>query len=418
MVASGSLIAGPDEAAAAGDGGAAGWAPEVSFTDEDDDYMTITLLAAGLARIREDRRRMDAGEHPRRVTPEQGLLPVPWRSGMVRLWWRFHHAGQPPPRNDLELLELCRVPLGLWPVRLRLSAADQEMSLLDGDELSPLAEQAAQLTMPDVEAELVQNKIYRELMLAAEMNAGNDQDAQAAYVRLRRFLIDHPVISDHQLRGLAGQFPRCSANGQPYVMRLMNTAYVHRPAEGQVRVRVCAGCGNPLSGPGGAGCGTAGCAGEPGEKTLRVLGGYLVQHRAARRFFHDPGLVEARVLDALAACEGTGRIRVEAWPGFDAYDIRVSFRRSGDGTGEPAEVWGADAKDQASPGLLGIGFRWKPDPPCDRRFLVLPAHRARQPGYVADLRTELGGRGSGVTVLDEDRFVAGVKRRAVEVAAG
>jgi hypothetical protein len=73
---------------------------------------------------------------------------------MVRLWWRCRRAGAAPPASDLELMEWCRQPFAAWPVRLRLSAADQGMSLLDGDDLSSLAEQAARLTVRDVEAVL------------------------------------------------------------------------------------------------------------------------------------------------------------------------------------------------------------------------------------------------------------------------
>jgi len=119
--------------------GGVGWVPGLSFSPADSDYVTVMLLAAGLARIRDDRRRMDAGEYLRRTSAEQGLLPVPWRSGMVRLWWRFHSAGEQPPASDLELMDLCRTPFAQWPVRLRLSAADQGTSLLDGDELTLLA---------------------------------------------------------------------------------------------------------------------------------------------------------------------------------------------------------------------------------------------------------------------------------------
>jgi len=191
-----------EEADGGGGQAAGGWLPGVSFKPADNDYVTVMLLAAGLARMRDDRRRMDAGEHLRRTSAEQGLLPAPWRSGMARLWWRFHRAGAPPPASDLELLELCRQPLGSWPVRLCLSAADQGMSLLDGDDLSPLAEQAAQLTVRDVEAELVEHQIFRELLLTAEMNASDEVQVQANYVDLRRLLIDHSVLADRDVQRL------------------------------------------------------------------------------------------------------------------------------------------------------------------------------------------------------------------------
>ncbi|MFI0405526.1 hypothetical protein [Actinomadura sp. 3N508] len=388
-----------------------GWADGLSFRQEDGDYVTVMLLAAGLARIRDDRRRMDAGEYLTRTSAEQGLLAVPWRSGMTRLWWRFRTEKKDPPRNDLALFELCRTPFNEWPIRLRLSVADLEQSLLDDDELTPMAEQAARLSVRDVEAELVENHVFRELMLVADMNAKDEDDVQANYCELRRLLIDMPVLTETQVRRLVCRFPKRGSNGQPIVQRFVQVAYVRRAAQGPVTIGVCDGCGNPIQ-QGVDDCGTAGCSGSRTSLNVEAVGGYYVQHRATRRFFHDPGLVEARVLDRLADVQAEGAINVEAWPGLDAYDIRVSFLSGSD----VVEVWGADAKDQVSPGLLGLGFTWRPDPPCDRRFLVLPKHRADQPGYVADLTTELQGRVSGVSVVSEDTFVARVTAKAGEVA--
>jgi REase associating with pPIWI_RE/pPIWI_RE three-gene island domain Y len=395
---------------------AGGWLPGVSFGQADKDYLMVLLLAAGLARMRDDRLRMDAGEHLRRTSAEQGLLPVPWRSGMVRLWWRCRRAGAAPPASDLELIELCRQPFATWPVRLRLSATDQGMSLLDGDDLSSLAEQAARLTVRDVEAELVEHQIFAALMLTAEMNAADEQQVQANYVRLRRFLIDSPVMADREVHRLVQRFPAAGTSSQPFVTRFVDAAYVRRPAQGMVAVQICGGCGNPLGAAEDA-CGTDGCDGTPTTLAVAALGAYLVQHRAARRFFHDPGLVEARIHDRVVAQAPPGSIRVEVWPGLDAYDLRVLFFDPGRaaGTETPMAVWGADAKDQASPWLLAVGFGWKPEPPCKRRFLVLPMHRARQPGYVEDLSAELEGRVSGVAVVDEDRFVAKVAAKARQV---
>ena len=80
------------------------------------------------------------------------------------------------------------------------------------------------------------------------------------------------------------------------------------------------------------------------------------------------------------------------------------------------ETWGADAKDQASARLLGRGFVWPAvGPECSQRFLVLPRHRAEEPGYIADLSGELEGRVSGVQVVSEKRFLALVAGRARQV---
>ena len=86
-----------------------------------------------------------------------------------------------------------------------------------------------------------------------------------------------------------------------------------------------------------------------------------------------------------------------ALPGLDTLDILVEFLSTGDGESMVEETWGADAKDQASARLLGRAFTWPAgEPECSQRFLVLPEHRADEPGYVADLTAELEGRVSGV----------------------
>jgi hypothetical protein len=123
-------------------------------------------------------------------------------------------------------------------------------------------------------------------------------------------------------------------------------------------------------------------------------------------------LVEARLLDALGDKKFAGRVRVTPYPGLDALDILIEFLSMRDGETVVEETWGADAKDQASARLLGRGFSWPGELECSRRFLVLPAHRSAQPGYVADLIAEMEGRVRGVEVVDEKRLISMAGQRA------
>jgi len=141
------------------------------------------------------------------------------------------------------------------------------------------------------------------------------------------------------------------------------------------------------------------------------------QHRATRRFIHDPGLVEARILDALAAQKDLAdRVRIIPYPGLDTLDILIEFLTLEDGREVVAETWGADAKDQDSARLLGRAFTWPESMDCQRRFLVLPEHRLAQPGYAADLIAELDGRVNGVEVVGERRLVSMVAAKARDLA--
>jgi len=374
----------------------------------DDDYLTVTMLAAGLAGILA--RRPGNGGGARR---SDGLLPAAWRAGYSRLWWRCQEQGVRAPDSDLDLLAWCASPFAAWPVELSLSAQDMQSCLVVGEELSGFAEQGARLAGADVEAEWTENRVYQALRTAALASGGDDDaEAERVYAVLRRRLIDHPVLTDLELKQWEREFALTDGSGQTYVRRLVDEAYVPRPAPGTYQYFRCPGCGNTVP-DAGSPCGTAGCLADPaGEVSVPALAVVYEQHRATRRFIHDPGLVEARLLDALASQELAGRVRVTAYPGLDALDLLVEFLKNDGARVEVAETWGADAKDQESARLLARAFSWPGSPRCDRRFLVLPEHRAGQPGYVEDLRAELDGRMAGIEVVAEKRLISMVRAAA------
>ncbi|WP_344385919.1 hypothetical protein [Streptomyces thermolineatus] len=374
----------------------------------EDDYMVVELLCAALARIRLDRQQGGGGA---RAAGSAGVLPRAWRDARARLWWMAQDLGRDWPGNDLDLFNWCRRPLGSWPVALSLADGDLDAVLLEGDELSEFAEQAAHLVRhADVEAELVQNQIFTALMLCARTNGGDDEAVQQIYCRLRRLLIDHPVLSDREVMKLAGELPAADSDQDAFCDKFIRTAYVHHPVHrpGKTRLRRCTGCRNPID-DGAAGCGTPGCTTEPEWHEVACLGGYWVQHRAARQFFHDPGLLEGRLLDRLAELTGE-LVRTEPWPCLDAWDAALRFKALAPHAGE--ECWVIDAKDCSSPGLLARGFRIDLRVPAGRRIIVVPMHRLKAPGYLADLERELQGRVTGVEVLDERTFLRQATVRA------
>ncbi|WP_199514909.1 restriction endonuclease-related protein [Nucisporomicrobium flavum] len=376
-----------------------------------DDYLTVTLLSAGLAQILQRRTRAERGE-----PNDEALLPAAWRVGFSRLWWRCAAQGEPPTWNDLQLLALCAQPLITWPVQLDLSESDQQHALLVDSRLSEFAEQGARLARTDVEAEWVENRVHEALRTAASANGSTDREVELAYAYLRRYLIDHAVIADREVLALERRFPATDNAERAHVRRLIETAYRARPAAGPQRYLLCAGCRNIVAETAPQ-CGTAGCpGGEPAALLLEPLAAVYEQHRATRLFMHDPGLVEARIIDALSDDDTlAGRVRVTPYPGVDLLDVLIEFVAPG-GT-EPAvlETWGVDAKDQLSAHLLGRGFVWPRSMICKRRFLALPTHRAKQPGYVKDLETELDGRVAGIEVVDETTLVRRVRARAKEL---
>jgi hypothetical protein len=373
----------------------------------EDDYLTVTLLSAGLAQILQRRMRAAVGEHN-----DESLLPAAWRVGFSRLWWRCADQGRQPSWNDLGLLALCTEPLATWPVALQLSDADLQNALLIDGALSSFAEQGARLARVDVEAEWVENRVHEALRSAAWANGTTDVEVEHVYAYLRRYLIDHVVIGDRDVQALDRRFGAEDSSGRSHVRRLVETAYRARPAIGPQHFQLCPGCGNVVV-EAAPRCRTAGClGGEPRTVVLKPLAAVFEQHRATRLFMHDPGLVEARIIDALSVAELARQVRVTPYPRVDELDVLIEFL-AGDGP-DPAvlETWGVDAKDQVSAHLLGRSFTWPKSINCDRRFLALPMHRANQPGYVTDLESELDGRVTGVQVISEKRLIQRVKARA------
>ncbi|MFD8631749.1 hypothetical protein [Streptomyces sp. NPDC059533] len=375
-----------------------------------DDYLTVELLCAGLAKIRLDRQHALEGHAPGASDPSAGLLPRAWRTAFTRLWWVGHHQSVSWPQDDLDVLSACRLPIGEWPVRLDLSDADLDQPLLEGDELSEFSEQASALaTKADVEAELVENQIFAQLLATAQANGRTEEEVQQAYVELRLMHIRHPVLSDLDVLRRAQRMLAAGTSGEAHFKQLIHVAYRFQQAPGGAALRVCGSCGNPMPGVDRS-CQVPGCQGQAVQKRLRTLEGYWVQHRATRRYHHDPGLVEARIFDAINGLP-KDLVRLEEYPWLDAWDGAVRFRQTGAGQ---HESWLFDAKDCVSATLLGRRFTYDRRLRANRLFLVVAKQRAT-PAYFADLIRELDGRVSGVEVVDEDTFIRQVTMRSKEV---
>ncbi len=368
----------------------------------------MKLLAAGLARILWERQHVREGREP-----TTGLLPQAWRIGVTRLWWRALEQGSNPPVSDMEVFAWCRRPLGCWPVRLSVSDSDAGSLLIDGEELSAFADEAARLApRSDAEAELAENQTFAKLQAAAEMHGRTDKEVQQAYVALRLFLIETPVVSDLDLNKLTGRFKEADRHGRLYVRGFFDAAYQYRKTDGPASCWVCSDCGNPLH-EGVEVCGTPGCTGVPVIRQLKVLEGYYVQHRGVRICMHDPGLVEKRLFDALRHLPA-GRARLHRWPGMDACDVAVEFPNpAAPDDPEQSEWWAGDAKDCTSATMLGRSFKWDQRMRARHRFLILPQHRLGQKHYVDDLKREMQGRSDGIRIISEGDFVSKARARAL-----
>ncbi|MEU1906611.1 restriction endonuclease-related protein [Streptomyces hygroscopicus] len=369
--------------------------------------MTLKLLAAGLARMQLNQQN-SLWSTPSPLTDSVGL-PAAWNVGVTRLWWRALERGQRELVGHMEAFGWCRTPLGEWPIELDIRESDADLMLIENGRPSAFADQAARLApAKDPEAELIENRCYEFLILTAERNAAGEKEVQDNYVALRGFLIANPLVSDLQFHSLIRRFGVKDRNGQPWVKEWFLRCYRPRQASGVVHVAVCGDCGNPLA-SNSTGCGTPGCDGLPTARMVEAMGEYYVQRQAVRRYFHDPGLAEQRILDALSPVL---RDRLYPWWCMDAVDAAIDF--GGTGRMGEGEWWAADVKDHASAALLGQSFRWDARANAQCRFLVLAQHRFDRPEYVNDLTREMEGRTQGVRVVSEEAFIELACARARE----
>ncbi|MFI1869415.1 pPIWI_RE_Y domain-containing protein [Streptomyces jumonjinensis] len=241
------------------------------------------MLAIGLARIQTGQQ-----EGPLHPDGASGGLPSAWVAGVRRLCWRVLEQGRPPLPSHQDVFRWCRLPLDEWPLELLVSEADEEPALVENGRLSAFADQSASLLLAkDPEAELVENRCFELLLATADGNAASEEDVQRNYVDLRRYFVEHPVVADAALTQLLRRFRARNTQGQPWVKELFLMAYRFQPGGGTVELSVCTGCGNPLS-DGQFLCGTPGCEGRPTRRRWEAMEGIYVQHRATRRYFHDP----------------------------------------------------------------------------------------------------------------------------------
>ena len=118
-------------------------------------------------------------------------------------------------------------------------------------------------------------------------------------------------------------------------------------------------------------------------------------NRGIRRFVVEPGRAE---LDLAEKMKRIGT-KVDLWPAFDTYDLRVEFPTA-------RIIWAIDVKDWENPYLLARFIDAKgafPEVPSwDSAFYVFPEHRSRmRPRYAAAFAGAWHGRRERVSYAME-----------------
>lgn len=200
---------------------------------------------------------------------------------------------------------------------------------------------------------------------------------QDEYVKLRKFLIEHPIISLKQLRTLKREYLQNSAALQTIensYEEILNDCFV------------CPKCGWTLQKEKiGMRCQSRTCSEAiyvPGElEPIPSNGDMLRLKRGVMKYIAVPGKLE---LEIYAYCE-KHRIQSILWPQMDRYDLEITFP---DGT-----VWAIDAKAVKEPYFLKAsvaqdgGF---PSGNYDRGFYVIPdEYAAERTDYMTIINQEL-----------------------------
>lgn len=200
---------------------------------------------------------------------------------------------------------------------------------------------------------------------------------QGEYVDLRKFFIEHPVISSKDLRALKMKYASNSV-----ALQAIENAY----EEIRSNCFICPKCGWTLrKEKTGVRCQSRACSEAiyiPGElELISGSAGMLRLKRGVMKYIAVPGKLE---LGIYQYCE-KHKVQSLLWPQMDRYDIEITFS---DGT-----VWAIDAKAVKEPYFLKESIARDGGFPAgtyDRSFYVIPdEYAAARTDYMSVINQEL-----------------------------
>ncbi|MET8091509.1 hypothetical protein [Micromonospora sp. NPDC005220] len=313
---------------------------------------------------------------------------------------------QETPRSLPDLLFWCRTrPLEDWPLDLPPDAFGLDDYLIDPDAFVP-TQLCHEWWVQSRDS--AATKFDRDVVRAA-MRLCSQASSPESYTAFRRLLVAKPVLNSDERFQVATDLLL-----EP-VAELIGHCYTSAPVayRRDGAYRTCGRCLTlltPLSG-GRWWCERDACRRTGTAPTGRILaeaeaGEVLQLVRPLRQFVTGPGRAEVDLENRLGQLRHRGSsVDIGMWPGFDAYDLRVTF--------PDGHVWAIDVKDWKHPGLLGRAARAvRPDPPYDEACWVVPqaqadAHR----GYVAMFYRNRAPEAAGLPLLTDRDLIARVHAR-------
>ncbi|MBW4695866.1 MAG: hypothetical protein KME27_29475 [Lyngbya sp. HA4199-MV5] len=336
------------------------------------------------------------------VSQRQGqLYPYPHnlQSGYDRVVLSFllSEETEQVPSNLPEFYQhWCERPFGEWGVEVD-AEVDLDNTLLFLGEPTELAIELAEAFGGSVLSQ-EQSRVASALLQRCRSHSQGVQ----LYTKFRRFIIEHPVLSDQEFLEAKGLFglgvgladlleecyepaPSCyqwqeNFYACPYCHALTSVAY-----EQVIANPDCNRC--PL--------------GRRLKRKIKLPQAVLKLRRGIERFWFYPGRAEVRLYERFMELG----LEVELYPSCDCYDLRVTF--------SDGEVWAIDLKDYSNPYLLVKRLGDEPipcTPPWDLAYIVVPNERKRdRPAYLKELKTRW--RWPNIKPMFDDAIFALAKKK-------
>ncbi len=245
---------------------------------------------------------------------------------------------------------------------------------------------------------------YDRLVIHEAMRLCRALSEPESYTAFRRLLVDRPVLTE-------SEWAEVSSDLYLDPVRLLLDD-IYAPAQAGYRRKgeylCCERCLTLLAplADGAWWCERDQCRHQGSPSRGRVLnvalvGQVLQLRRPLRQFVTGPGRAEASLERSLQKLG----LEVEMWPGYDAYDLRVTF--------PDGYVWAVDVKDWAHPGLLGRSADVvRAEPPYDEACWVVPRFRAGgRSDYLEVFTRERPARARGLKLLTDDQLVRAARLR-------
>jgi hypothetical protein len=291
----------------------------------------------------------------------------------------------------------CEKPFEEWGVEVD-TEVDLENALLFLGEPTELAIELAEAFGGSVLSQQ-QSKIASTLLQRCQSHSQGVQ----IYTKFRRFIIEHPVLSNQALVeakglfglgvGLADLLEECYEPA-PSCYRLQGNFYACPYCHALTSVAYEQVIANPD-------CNRC----PPGrrlKRKVKLSQDVFKLRRGIERFWFYPGRAEIRLYQKLIELG----LQVELYPSCDRYDLRLTFA---DG-----EVWALDLKDYSNPYLLVKHLGDEPipsDPPWNFAYIVIPNERKRdRPAYLKELKSRW--RWQNVKPIFDDAIFALAKKKA------